>query len=224
VREALDGGADPMLVAASVEANLDALVAQHAALDVPGEGRPACARGCSDCCHTRVELTAPEVFLVARFLRAHPDPARDERVARTAKRLEGLDGRAYHLQQVRCALLGNDGACTVYPARPMACRRAHSTDASVCAAVHRDPTLEARIPFAHTLQWNASALVLGWLEGYALAGRTPHHYELHAALALADGDDDAETRFARGDDPLGAARTRDAEELARVLGRAAGER
>ena len=128
--------------------------------------------------------------------------------------------------RIRCALLGDDGACTVYPARPMACRRAHSTDASICAAVHAEPTLEARIPYAHTLQWNASALVLGWLEGCAHAGRPPHHYELHAALAIALADEDAERRFVAASgpdlepDPLGTARSRDPDELSRVLGRA----
>jgi hypothetical protein len=223
VRDALEAGQDPVLVAAGVEANLDALVARHATLDLPGEPRPACARGCFYCCHSRVELTAPEVFVLARFLRAHPDPARDERLVATARELEGVDGRAYHRQQVRCALLDDDGACTVYPARPMACRRAHSTDASICAATHHDPSLDAPIPFAPVLQRSASALVLGWLEGYAHAGRAPHHYELHAALSIALADEGAEAKFAQGHDPLGGARTRDAEDLARVLGRAAVE-
>jgi len=223
VRDLIASGADPVLVVERVAANLDAFVALHASLDVPGEPKPACARGCSDCCHTRVEVTAPEVFLLARHLRAHPHAGLRERVVATASQTAGLDGRAYHLRQIRCALLGEDGACSVYPARPLACRRAHSTDASVCAAVHRDPALEARIPFAPTLQSNASALVLGWLEGSAHAGRPPHHYELHAALAIALEQPDADTRFvAQGEDPLREARSRDAGELERVLGSPAG--
>jgi hypothetical protein len=220
VSAALTAGADPMLVVERVGANVDAFVAEHAALDIPDEPRPACARGCSHCCHARVEMTAPEVFVLARFLRQHPDDARASRVASTAALLEPLDGRGHHLAQIRCALLDEDGACSAYAARPIACRRAHSTDASVCASVRRDPTIDVRVPFSPTLQWNTSSLVLGWLEGSAHAGRPPHQYELHAALALALADDRAEASYIAGGDPLRPARTLAAEDLPTALGRA----
>jgi Fe-S-cluster containining protein len=218
VRNVLQAGVDPVIVAERVGTNVDALVAHWMTHDDSGDARPACARGCSHCCHQRVEVTAPEVFLLARALRAQPDAGRDARIAETAASLEGLDGRAYHLRQVPCALLGADGACTVYASRPIACRRQHSTDASVCAAVHRDPALDVRIPTARSLQWNVSALVLGWLEGSAHGGRPPNHYELHAALRIALHDDGAEAHFLAGEDPLRAARTRAAEELTVHLG------
>src|SRR5258708_6373537 len=217
VRNVLEAGVDPVTVDARVAANVDTLVTEWIAMDVPGEAKPACARGCAHCCHGRVEVTAPEVFLLARYLRAHPDDARDARIEATSRTIAGMDRRARHLAQVRCALLGEDDSCTAYAARPVACRRAHSTDAAVCAAVHREPTLDVRIPSAPSLEWNASSLVLGWLEGYALAGRSPDHYELHAALRIAMTTPDAEARFLGGDgeDPLRPARTTAAEDLPR---------
>ncbi len=220
VRRVLESGLDPVIVAERVGANVDALVAHWLAHDDSGDARPACARGCSHCCHQRVEVTAAEVFLLARALRARPDTGRDARVAKTAMAVEGLDGPAYHREQVRCALLGEDGACTVYAARPIACRRHHSTDAAVCAAVHEDPALDVRIPMAHSLKWNVSSLVLGWLEGSAHAGRPPHHYELHGALRIALREADAESRFVAGEDPLRPARSRAAEDLPAHLGTA----
>jgi hypothetical protein len=203
-----------------MEASLDEVISRWMTLDVPGEPKPACARGCSHCCHGRVEATAPEVFLLVRHLRAHPDPDRDARIESTARAVAGMDGRARRMAQVPCALLGDQNECTAYPARPLACRRAHSTDASLCAAVHADPTLDARIPTAQSLQWNASSLVLGWLEGCAHSGRAPHHYELHAALQLALADPDSEARFLAGEDSLHAALTIAADDLPRLLGRA----
>jgi Fe-S-cluster containining protein len=199
---------------------LDELTARWLALGGADEAKPACARGCSHCCHARVDVTAPEVFLLVRYLRARPDAARDARIDSTARRLEGASGRAYHLAQVRCALLDDDGACLAYPARPLACRRAHSTDASVCAAVHEDPALDVRIPSAPSLQWAASSLVLGWLEGCEHARRAPHHYELHGALRIALADPGSEARFLAGEDPLRPSLTVPAEDLAGLLGRA----
>jgi hypothetical protein len=220
VQEALEGGTSPIAVAERVAASLDEVVSRWMTVDVPGEPRPACARGCSHCCHGRVEATAPEVFLLARYLRAHPDRNRDARIDSTARAVAAMDGRARLRARVPCALLGEDGSCTAYPARPLACRRAHSTDASVCAAVHADPTLEVRIPAAPSLQWNAASLVLGWLEGCVHSGRPPHHYELHAALRLAMADPGSEARFVAGEDPLGPSRTTAADDLPRLLGRA----
>jgi Fe-S-cluster containining protein len=220
VQASLEAGVHPAIVAGRVAANVDALWAHYASVASPGDPRPACARGCSHCCHERVEVTAPEVFLLAHFLRAHADGGRDARIVATARTVDGMDRQTRRQAQVPCPLLDTDGACTVYEARPIACRRAHSTYASVCAAVHRDPSLGLRIPSAPWLQWNTSALVLGWLEGSAHAGRPPHHYELVAALRIALDDCDAEGRFLAGDDPLSPARTRAAEDLPDILGHA----
>jgi hypothetical protein len=90
----------------------------------------------------------------------------------------------------------------------------------ICRAVHADPTLDIRIPTAHSLQWNLSALVLGWLEGLAHAGRPPHHYELHAALRIALASSDADARYLAGEDPLLPARSRNAADLPTLLGAA----
>lgn len=218
MQAALEAGADPVRVVEQVAANLDALWAHCVATAVPGAPQPACARGCSHCCHERVEATAPEVLLLVRFLRAHADAERDARIVRTAGVVAAMDRDARRQAQVACALLGTDGACTVYEARPLGCRRAHSTDATTCAAVHVDPALEVSIPAAPVLKWSASSLVLGWLEGMAHAGRPPHHYELHAALSAALHDPDAEKRFLAGEDPLASARTVSAEDLPRLLG------
>jgi hypothetical protein len=221
VMRSLLAGADPVALAERVADNLDALALHVLSQDVPGEARPACARGCSYCCHGRVEVTAPEVFLLARLLRARRDPVRDARIAATAARLAPLDGRGHHAAQVPCSLLDAHGACTVYAARPLACRRAFSTDAAVCAAASADPSLDVPIPAPYTLQWNLSALVLGWMEGCAHGGRPPHHHELNGALHLALSQDDAEARWHAGEDPLRPSRTRSAEELPELLGRPA---
>jgi Fe-S-cluster containining protein len=210
VHDAIRGGVDAEVVADRVARAVDDMF-EAVAIRASDEPRPACARGCSYCCHQRVELTSPEVHLLARALDAIDEPARSPLLARldaTAARLAGLSSRAYHLAQVPCALLDEEGACTVYAARPIACRRAHSTDASACASVHEDPTLDIRIPDAPSLTWNLSAIVLGYFEGLAHAGAPPHQYELHAALKIALAERDPNVA-----DPFAPARTRSADEL-----------
>lgn len=221
VVEALAGGVAGHVVFDHVARGLDAVGA--AALEAAGDGAaPACRRGCAFCCHTRVEATALEIFALARVVRSLPDAAREDvarRVAATRGRLDGLSSREHHLRQVPCALLTSEGVCVAYDARPLACRRAHSTDAAICEAVHREPTLEVKIPDAPALTWNASSYVVGYFEGLAHAGRAPHQYELHAALSIALEDPSAESAMLAGEDRLEPARTRSAADLAGLLGR-----
>ena len=222
VHGALSRGGDPVAVAERGARGVDAVaseVARAREASDGGEAAPACARGCAYCCHQRVELTAPEAFLLARGVRSHTSELA-ARVEATARALDGLSSRDHHLRQIPCALLADDGSCAVHPARPIACRRAHSTDASVCAAVRREPALDVRIPDAPTLAWNTAAVVLGFYEGSLHAGQPPHLYELHAALRLALASPDAEARWRQGEDLLASARTRAAEDLPAILGRA----
>jgi Fe-S-cluster containining protein len=218
VAAALERGVDPLVVVDHVARGVDTLVTDIERLDLPGEEPLACTKGCSYCCHQRVELTAPEVLLIARSVRESAE--RRSRVAETARRLGGQDARTHHLAQVRCALLDENGACSVYASRPLACRRAHSTDVGICEAAHRKPTLEVLVPSSTALWWNISALVLGYYEGSALGGHPPHIYELHAALHVALEDSDVEARFRRGEDPFASVRARHADDLFDVFGRA----
>ena len=217
VADALDRGVDPVAVIERVALGVDAIVDALARAPAPGEGATACARGCSSCCHQRVEMMAAEVFALARQVVLRGDEVIVARVAARAAEAKGLDGRAHHLARIRCALLADDGSCVAYGARPLACRRAHSTDAEVCRAAFDDPTRAGRVPDAPSITWNASAVVVGAYEGFAHARRPPAMYELHGALALALAAG-AEARWLGGEDVLVGARTRSADEVARVLG------
>jgi len=222
VHDALARGVDPAVVAERVGQGLVAVARALAQTEIPGELEPAWDKGCCHCCHQRVELTGPEVLLLCRWLRAYASEALLVRIAETARALAGLSAREHHLCQVRCALLADDGTCTAYEARPMACRRAHSTDAAACAEARREPARETRIPEAPVLSWNLSSMVLGYYEGAAHAGLAPHMYELHAALVLALARPAEDTLLGAPEDPLASARTRSAEDLPDVLGRAKG--
>ncbi len=107
----------------------------------------ACSRGCAFCCNLRVQVQPYEAFRLAAWLRRNFDAPRLERViARLRVNVEktralGEEGRKR--TNVPCSLLGDDGACTAYEARPAQCRRYHSQSVEPCKAFHADPTNDA---------------------------------------------------------------------------------
>lgn len=106
-----------------------------------------CARGCSFCCHMPVFATPPEVFALAAWLRSHFEPARltevTARLRTNAARTRELGAAGREHANLACALLGEDGACTAYEARPAQCRRFHSVRLETCKASFDDPADDA---------------------------------------------------------------------------------
>lgn len=100
-------------------------------------GKPyACRSGCSACCRQLVLCTAPEALLIAHRLRS---TLGGNALAATRARLEaqstaatGLDVLGYARARISCAFLDAQGACTVYPVRPLGCRALKSFSAAAC--------------------------------------------------------------------------------------------
>jgi Fe-S-cluster containining protein len=93
-----------------------------------------CDRGCSWCCYQSVAVRAPEAFRIANFIRSQPE----EEQRRLEKRIEQLDqitrgmlASHRHKVQKPCAFL-EDGKCSVYAARPLACAEFTSRNELEC--------------------------------------------------------------------------------------------
>ena len=106
------------------------------------DGSPGlqCRRGCNACCSHLFEITALESAYISRYLRQLP-PAERQRLRERAAaykvaREKLLDARARELKaqhiegklpvvgfRLACPALGDDGACTIYEARPLICRK-----------------------------------------------------------------------------------------------------
>jgi hypothetical protein len=112
---------------------------------IAGRGvKVACERGCNYCCHLRVEVQPVEAFALAAWLRRTAAGARlHEVIAKLRANVEksralGAEGRKR--TTLACALLGDDGTCTAYEARPAQCRRYHSTSVDPCRDFYNDPS------------------------------------------------------------------------------------
>ena len=174
------------------------------------EGQPpiACKKGCPSCCTLRVGVLAPEVFMVATFLRATAKTLQAHGIDLIARVREadvatrGLDDVARVRLKRRCAYI-EQGVCLIHRVRPLACRGHASYDRQACieAAAGRldevpfsEPHQVVRTLVQTALQASLRARDLAWST-----------YELNHALVLALDDASASHHWLAGGDPLAAA-------------------
>lgn len=87
----------------------------------------SCKRGCSACCSLFVEITHDEAALIKKDLVKSGLKIDREKLARQAM----VDAKKWHDQSKedqKCVFLGVDGACQIYPVRPVSCRKYFSVD------------------------------------------------------------------------------------------------
>lgn len=145
-RRAFAAARDPAKLATAV-VTFHRRVDEVLAASIAGHGvKVACSRGCSYCCSLRVQVQPAEAFTLAAWLRRTVSPTRLSQVIAklraNAARTRELGEEARKRTNLPCALLGDDGACTAYEARPAQCRRYHSVSLDPCKAFHADPTLD----------------------------------------------------------------------------------
>lgn len=163
-REAFAQARDPDKLATAV-ITLHRRVDEALAATISGHNVPiACSRGCSFCCNLRVEVQPYEAFRLAAWLKRHFDAPRlarvVERLRANVERSRALGVEARKRTNIPCALLGEDGACTAYEARPAQCRRYHSTSVDPCKAFHADPSNEAIESGMHEAVAHNSAVII----------------------------------------------------------------
>lgn len=185
-------------VAACAAASADALMERSRE-----RARRACRAGCSFCCHMAVSLTGPEALHIAARLRA--TRSREElgrlyeRVATVGARVSGLSIEQRAAARTPCALLGDDGACTIYEFRPLGCRSWTSLDRDDC-----ERAFEQDEPGHSGAQDKpgyvaACGVTEGLERGLRAAGLDAAQYEFHSAVLRVLDDQHAADRFAAGE-------------------------
>jgi Fe-S-cluster containining protein len=112
-------------------------------------GAPAaCRAGCSWCCWMIPELRSGESDLLLTAIAQLPEDERAEiRAKVTAAAAAIVDaGSGEAAYPLRCPLLGDDGRCRVYAARPAVCRAFASTDATACERLYRGGDAVSEVP------------------------------------------------------------------------------
>lgn len=114
------------------------------------QNRPVhCKKGCSYCCHQAVFANSYELHYLGNFIRNHVDLPGIKQIQKDAatknKTTSKLDEKSLLNHKSPCPLL-KDGTCSVYAARPMACRIYLSTSVSSCIEFFQHPANEENYP------------------------------------------------------------------------------
>lgn len=109
----------------------------------------ACHKGCQWCCHQAVYANSYELHFLSEKIKTKFPP---EKIAKWLKNAETkfaatsvMDEKELAKYKAPCPVL-EDGACSVYEARPMACRIYLSTKLESCLEFYRHPENEQNYP------------------------------------------------------------------------------
>jgi len=150
----------------------------------------ACRAGCDACCHVPVGVQAHEVLIVAEHIQKTFSPEELEavitRAATYRTTVSGKTNRAQAALKLPCVLL-RTGNCTVYEARPEACRSHHSHNAAACGQ-NLDFSREEIDVYVPGVRGRMFAVMLGIDQAVAEAGYDGQAYDFGSALyeALTD--------------------------------------
>lgn len=174
-------------------------------LQTEGEPPIDCAKGCAACCTLRVTATAPEVFMIAKFIEGTARRYAQAGVDLCARLLQA-DERTRGLTEVQRVALRQpcpfiaQGTCTIYPVRPLACRGHASHDRRACAqaAAGRIDT----VPFSQPHRWVRSVVQSALQAMWRARGLAHGAYELNHALVIALQARAGWRAWCEGADPL----------------------
>lgn len=150
----------------------------------------ACRAGCDACCHVPVGVQAHEVLIAAQYVHTHFSPAElDDVIARAAAYRAAFAGRSNPERtslKTPCVLL-REGSCSIYEARPEACRSHHSNNAEACRTnlQRESEDIDVYIP---GVRGRMFAVMLAIDQAVAEAGYDGQAYDFGSALheALTD--------------------------------------
>jgi Fe-S-cluster containining protein len=159
----------------------------------------ACKSGCIHCCYNQVALTEPEaLFLGLHLLETRDRQNLQDLKARTLSLVNSLKGKSWQAiglerHRLPCLFL-EDGNCSIYPARPLACRGWNSVDEEMCRRSNQSENAMTLIENHPAQRLIADSIQRGLLDGSKELGLEAGFMLMARAVLLFLGDD-AENRL-----------------------------
>ncbi|MCA9791797.1 MAG: YkgJ family cysteine cluster protein, partial [Candidatus Eremiobacteraeota bacterium] len=184
---------DPM---SAIRAALDAIRSlEQLGLSLQLDFSPqlACRQGCSFCCYPPVSASLPEVLNLVAYLKTQTSPETFQRlrqkVRERAEQTQTMTTAERHRISLACPFL-EEGKCSVYAARPLACRGFNSRDAAACEKAFEEPDKPPQIPAFLPLLLAAQAIKDELRQGIESAGLPAELLDLTKAADLVMDDPD----------------------------------
>ena len=102
-----------------------------------------CRRGCVYCCYLKVDAGSHEIFLINHHIATNFSVPKKNMIIASLKKhrlqLSKIAGNDHLSMNIPCPLLF-DKACSIYPARPFACRAYYSLGVSSCRYSFENPS------------------------------------------------------------------------------------
>lgn len=170
----------------------------------PGKAGRECRAGCAFCCYQYVEVHPLDAISVAHSLKRTHSPAQlaavEERLRDRVRRKRAMTTEERNRANISCALLADDNTCSVYAARPLACRGYNSLSVQKCEEAYLNPAVPNRAPFDyHARIWTAS-VADGMRDALQEKGVDAKRYELNSAVLCALTTPDVAAKWLAGQD------------------------
>lgn len=164
------------------------------------DAKVACGRGCHFCCHMWVDATAGEILYLGNSIAGARRAAVLGALEAALEKTGGLSVQQRERFVHPCPMLA-DKACSVYEARPLACRAVAALDSRTCERAFIQLSDEPiHVPQPYILAGYGYRLALdGALKR---AGLDYHPVELTSGLATALTRPGAEEEWLTGGDPF----------------------
>lgn len=149
--------------------------------------RLACKEACSFCCYNQVAVTAPEIIMLTEYIRENFS---DEEIIRIKAKIKLAHQKSAKLDYLKhkklhlpCPFL-IDKKCSVYEARPFACRGWNSARVEDCEDAFESNEDKGISVYGAQLLI-ANSIRKGILNAFAIKGNKPEIYKLISAMHIA---------------------------------------
>jgi Fe-S-cluster containining protein len=167
--------------------SVDSFIQSFEEFVTKNEKKIHCRKGCAWCCYQPVFALSYELDYLNDFVSKHFDKQKQDEIRKRAKakkqKLNSLSEEDILNSKFPCPLLEN-GACTAYEARPMACRIYLSTNVKTCLDFFHHPEDKKSIPALLDFPMRAGRMMNeGFKSALKTNGMKIHEFRIEEKLA-----------------------------------------
>ena len=154
----------------------------------------ACTKGCHWCCHQAVFASSYEIHYLSEKIKQSftPEQLKEtrEKTIRKNELTSALNEKEVLNYKHPCPLLNNEGSCSIYFARPVACRIYLSTNLETCLSFYYHPEDESVYPALMDFPLRAGRMMNeGFKSALKEAGIESAEFRLEEGLKIAFAPD-----------------------------------